>query len=135
MDADFVSSHNAQPDHAHAAAGSSCSPCQNAVCWPVIIFIVLAIIVLIGILFSSKLDGNAKAWTFFITLIWAIIWAAILWFFCRSGQQAIAWFFLLLPIAIAIFWALAVFLASATTNPQCVSKGMEVGKPCDTGCK
>ena len=131
MDSDFVSSSDVQPDHSHGDKSQDCGPCQGSVCWPVIIFIVFAIIALIGILFSSKLDGNGKAWSFFITLIWVIIWTAILWFFCRSGQQAIAWFLLLLPIAFGIFWALSVFLATATSNVNCVGKGVEVTKSCD----
>lgn len=93
-------------------------------CWPVIIFIIFAIIVLIGILLTPKYDGNTKAWTFFVALIFFIIWALILWAFCRSGNHAIAWFLLLLPAAIAIFWLLSLFLAGATTSANCVS-----GKP------
>lgn len=97
-------------------------------CWPVIIFVIFAIIVLIGILLTPKYDGNTKAWSFFVALIIFIIWALILWAFCRSGNHAIAWFLLLLPIAIAIFWLLSLFLAGATTSGNCVN-----GKPLQGG--
>lgn len=107
-------------------AHSAQNTCRNVICWPVIIFIILAIIFLLGILFSSKFNSNEKAWYFFIVLIWTLIWAAILYFFCVSGNQAIAWFLLLLPIAVLIFWFISVFLAAATTAPQCVAGGYGV---------
>lgn len=94
-------------------------------CWPLVIFIIFAIIILIGILFSSRADSASKAWSFFIVLIFVIIWGAILWFFCSAGQHAIAWFLLLLPIAIAIFWWISTALACATTSSQCVAKAPE----------
>lgn len=100
--------------------------CKQLACWPLIIFAIFAIIILIGILFSSKMDCNSKAWAFFGTLIWVLIWGAILWFFCKSGQHAAAWFLLLLPIAIAIFWFISVFLAYATTSSQCVANGVDL---------
>ena len=111
-----------------ATSGSSSfgcdTGCSGYTCWPVVIFVIFAIIILIGIMCSSKLDGSCKAWSFFCLLIFFIIWAAIIWFFCRAGQHAIAWFLLLLPVAIAIFWCLSYFLASATTSSECVAKGM-----------
>ena len=97
--------------------------CKHAPCWPVIIFVIFAVIVLIVILFSSYMDNTVKTWTFFITLIVVLIWGAILWFLCKGGQHAAAWFLLLLPLAIAIFWFISAFLASATTSPQCVMRG------------
>lgn len=108
---------------AHQEGQSAQNTCKSVIPWPVIIFFILAIIFLLGILFSSKFDSNQKAWYFFVVLIWALIWGAILYFFCVSGNQAIAWFLLLLPVAIAIFWFLSVFLAAATTAPQCVAGG------------
>ncbi len=88
--------------------------CANGIYWPLIIFVILAIIALIAIIFSKQFDGVNKGWAFFIALVVVLIWALIIYFFCKSGMQAIAWFLLLLPIAVAIFWALSVFLAGAT---------------------
>ena len=98
--------------------------CSQLACWPVIIYVVFAIIVLIGIVCSSKIDPNVKAWSFFMVLIWSLIWTFILWFFCKNGQHAIAWFLLLLPLAFAVLWFISVFLATATTNSQCVARGV-----------
>lgn len=88
--------------------------CANGVCWPLVIFVILAIIVLVAVLFSKQMDGQHRAWTFFGLLIVVLVWSLILWFFCRCGQQTIAWFLLLLPVALVIFWALAEFLAGVT---------------------
>ena len=99
------------------------SMCQQFVCWPFVIYIIIAIIALISILFSARISSNQKAWSFFGTLIFVLIWAAIIYFFCQSGNHAIAWFLLLLPLAIAIFWAISVFLAAATTSPECIVGG------------
>lgn len=100
-------------------------------CWPVIIFIIFAIIVLIGILLTPKCDGNTKAWSFFVALVVFVIWALILWAFCRSGNHAIAWFFLLLPVAFILFWLLSLFLAGATTSAECVNGKSYGGKGSD----
>jgi len=99
---------DAPPKHAPV------NTCSGGVCWPLVIFVILAIIVLIAILFNRQMDGTNKAWSFFVALIVVLIWALILWFFCKCGQQTIAWFLLLLPIAVAIFWALSSFLAGVS---------------------
>jgi len=102
--------------------------CRQLACWPVIIFVIFAIILMVWILFTPKMESSTKSWSFFTVLIWTIIWGSILWFFCSAGQHAIAWFLLLLPLAIAIFWFIAVVLASATTSPQCVAGGSNATK-------
>lgn len=99
-------------------SGSSCS---QLACWPVVIYVIFAVIILIGILLSTQVNSNTKAWSFFIVLLWSLVWVAILWFLCRSGQHAFSWFLLLLPLAVGIFWYISVFLASATTASHCVS--------------
>jgi len=105
--------------------------CANSY-WPLVVFIILAVIVLIGVLFASSLSTNQKTWTFFILLFVFIIWAFIIWAFCKCGQQTIAWFLLLLPIAVAIFWAIAYFMAAVTCG-NCPSK--TIGCPTEKKCE
>lgn len=90
-------------------------------CWaPVLVFIILFIIVMIGV-FCSGCDykGYAgKGWTGCgiagVVLLFFVIWLLLLCFFCKSGDTRAAWFFMLLLIAIVFVWVIACFLGKLT---------------------
>lgn len=64
---------------------------------PLYIFIALAIIFLIGMLFASS--GAAA---FIGVLIFAILWGLLIWWLCDICQLGWAWFVLLLPIIVGM---------------------------------
>lgn len=67
---------------------------------PLYIFIALAIIALIVMLFSG-----ATAAAFIGYIIFAILWGLLLWWLCDICELGWAWFVLLLPLIIAILTA------------------------------
>lgn len=96
--------------------------CLTRSAWPAIIFIVVLIILLIGIAFTSKESSvNQKVWTFVIVLVGGIIWLTIIYWYCVLGYHVVGWFLLILPLLIYISWKLSVFLANATTSENCVA--------------
>jgi len=68
---------------------------------PLYIFIALAIITLIVMLFSG---ANAAAFIGYI--IFAVLWGLLIWWVCNICQLGWAWFILLLPLIIAILVAI-----------------------------
>lgn len=94
---------------------------QGTCYWPIFIFIILFIIILI-VCFCSGWDhrsqcggfggGTAIAGVF----LFFIIWILLLWFFCRSGNMTAAWFFLILIFAIIFVWWIASLLANLGCN-------------------
>lgn len=122
--------HESVSDSKTDDASCEVNTCANSY-WPLIIFIILAVIILIGVLFVNSMSTTQKTYTFFILLVAFIIWAFIIWAFCKCGQQTVAWFLFLLPIALAIFWAIAYFLAVVTCG-TCPSK--TVGCKTETKC-
>ncbi|CAK7994867.1 Hypothetical protein POVR1_LOCUS385 [uncultured virus] len=90
------------------------SGCQGTVCWPVIIFVIIVIIVLICLFCSSGFGHSEKTTWAAALILFLIIWTLVIWFFCQAQNQTAAWFFLLIPVALAIFWWIARFLAQAT---------------------
>ena len=68
---------------------------------PFYIFVVLAIIALIVMIFAGTTAG-----AFLGTLIFLILWGLLLWWLCDIGQLGWAWFFLLLPFIITLLIAI-----------------------------
>lgn len=64
---------------------------------PFYIFVILAIIALIVMLFTG-----ANAATFIGYVIFAILWALLVWWLCDICQLGWAWFALLFPLILAI---------------------------------
>lgn len=85
--------------------------CKNAVCWPLIVYIVITIAALIAILMVPNLDVTSKATTVLISITWATFWGFILWWLCRYCHWAWAWFLLFLPFMINVMFFVIVLLA------------------------
>ncbi len=68
---------------------------------PFYIFVVLAIIQLIVMIFAGTTAG-----AFLGALIFLILWGLLLWWLCDIGQLGWAWFFLLLPFIIILLTAI-----------------------------
>jgi hypothetical protein len=100
---------------ASSGASAESESCEKSgwACWfPLILFVILFIIVII-IAFSCgwHQDGCGYGWSQSHmacgVALFFIIWLLILGWFCWSGNAAAAWFFFLLIIAIVIVWAIA----------------------------
>jgi len=102
---------------------SEYSNCSSYPPWPAIIFGVILIIVLLAVLFYDA-PSSAKGATFLSVLLFGLIWLAILWWLAIAGWHAASWFFLILPIAIAITYAIAYWISSATAPDNCVTGGI-----------
>lgn len=76
---------------------------------PLYIFIALAIITLIVMLFSG---ANAAA--FVGMLIFLVLWGLLIWWLCNICELSWAWFVLLLPLILAI--ATGVITAGVTAG-------------------
>lgn len=99
--------------------------CNNATAWPAIIFVIITIIVLAGFALSPSVNSDVRAWTFTIILVASIIWAMIIYWFCYLGYQTIGWFMLMLPIFIYLAWIVSYWMASVTTQDECVMGGID----------
>lgn len=65
---------------------------------PLYIFIVLAIINIIVIVFSNGVTPGVLLGY----VVFAVLWGLLLWWLCDIGQLGWAWFFLLLPLILAV---------------------------------
>ena len=84
--------------------------------WPLIIFVILFVIILVAIFacggHSWASDNGCSGFLFGGAFLFFIIWILVLWFFCRAGEMTGAWFFFFLLFAI-IF---TMFIASVLGN-------------------
>ena len=85
--------------------------CKDAVCWPLIVYVVMTRIALIAILLVHNLDASSKATTVLISIAWATFWGFILWWLCRYCHWVWAWFLLFLPFMINVIFFVIVLLA------------------------
>jgi hypothetical protein len=115
---DDNSSQSSQPsrdsrDNCDTRSKDGCGACY----WPVFIFVILFIIILI-VCFCSGWDysANCGSWgtggIFGGLFLFFIIWIIILFFFCRSGDMTAAWFFLILIFALIFVWWIANLLSN-----------------------
>ena len=68
---------------------------------PLYIFIVLAIINIIVIVFSNGVTPGVLLGY----VVFAVLWGLLLWWLCDIGQLGWAWFFLLRPFILAVLTA------------------------------
>lgn len=84
--------------------------------WPIIVFVIIFIIILVSIFACgghAAACGTGTTGTLFGGLFLVfILWILVLWFFCSSGSQTAAWFFVILIFAIIISLFIASFLGS-----------------------
>lgn len=97
----------------------------NETAWPAIIFVIIIIIILAGIALSSSISSDIRALTFIIILVLGTIWGLIIYWFCHLGYHTIGWFMLILPIFIYLAWIASYWMASVTTQNQCIIGGFD----------
>lgn len=84
---------------------------------PFYIFIALAIINLIVLVFSG-----ANAGAFIAYVIFAILWGLLLWWVCDIGELGWAWFLLLLPLILAVLTSI---VAAGVTGGIVAAEGVK----------
>lgn len=64
---------------------------------PFLIFVAVAILILLGMIFGCANGGVILGY-----IIFAFLWGLLLWWLCSIGLWGWAWFFLLLPLILAV---------------------------------
>lgn len=83
----------------------------NQTCWPLIVYIIITVILLIALLATPQIDAMSKSIGTFITLAWSLFWGFILWVLCRNCQRNWAWIIMFIPFILNVLFFIVVLLA------------------------
>ena len=89
-------------------------------CIPTIIYLVLAIISIIGSLFTnfSEFSAGVGLLMFLVNAVITGLWLYLMYWLCSTCRQGWSWFILLLPIILVIFFTIFGFGELMLTQPQ-----------------
>jgi len=95
--------------------GSGCH--FEGVCWPLIIYLILAVPGIVATMFGSA-SLSQRIGATLVSGVFVLLWSWLLWELCRRCHQGVAWFLLFLPVIIALGIFIALIIASALVGKR-----------------
>lgn len=77
---------------------------MSEICAPAIVYLVLAILLIIGMIVK-----HCKASTIIVKAIFLILWTWFLNFLCNQGYSGISWFLVILPFVVLIGYVVVIY--------------------------
>lgn len=91
----------------HALKVKSDFNSYNGSCVPLLVYLGLSLLTLIGYSFSKHTLG-ATALYLFLTLLLIFIISYIIFYLCKRGYCKVAWFILFIPLIFELIWVIII---------------------------
>lgn len=101
----------------------------EAWCTPLILYIIISAVGLLGMLFSTSQQNKTS--TILTSLAWSAFWSYVMYWLCQSCNQGWAWALFLVPMVLWIFMAAFIMGMLSTQIKGCVTHP-DGGCECDT---
>ena len=83
--------------------------------YPLIIFVILAIVIIVSVAFSRRFQYNRENFLLF-ALVFLFTWTLIIYYFTYNNNHGLAWFFVFLPIWIIVLLWITTSIAHVTAD-------------------
>lgn len=81
---------------------SSPKKCTGETCWPMFIYLVLAIPGVAASFFVKNTNKSSQIGGAVAGALWVALWAFVMWELCKHCHRGWAWFLLLLPLILLV---------------------------------